>query len=398
MKKIIDKFSYIPKIKLQFSLLEFLFFGACAAYYPFFVLYMQELGFSNTTIGTIIAINSFIVIIAPTFWGIVSDWLRSIRKVFILCMSTASVLLLSLPFIESALLMGLILSIVTFFESTLAPLLDSWVVNGIKSHNGNMSYGGIRLWGSLGYAVMVLLFSVFIDATSTAWVFPFYAVMALPAIISILRTKSQDTPQPISFKDLNIGRLFKNFSYIALLIFSIGVLIPHRATFIFLPNIIESVGGRREQVGFLFSLVALSEIPMFILSAKLIPRFKPVHIISIAAFFFIFRQVLYFASSTPLHIMLIQLTHGPSFALHLTGIVYYVYELAPSELKATAQTVLASLSFGLSGIIGSYGGGFVIDTFGLKTLYLIGVILSIVSAAFFLTSSLSGKLSKQAIS
>jgi len=386
LKKIVEAIENISPAKLKFSLLEFLFFGACAAYYPFIVVFMQTLGFNNTTIGTIIAINSFIVIISPIFWGIVSDWTRSVRKVFVLCISVASILLLSLPFLQSAFLIGLLLALVTFFESTLVPLLDSWVVRGIKDQPVKINYGGIRVWGSIGYALMVYLFTLLIQETSIAAVFPFYGVMALLAVILLMRTSSEESLNPLSFRELKPGRLFGNFRYVIFLFFSTVIMIPHRATFIFLPNIIESVGGQKEQVGLLFSFVAISEIPMFLISAKLNSWFKPIHLIIASTIFFILRQAFYLMATTPFHVMLIQLTQGPSFALYLSGMVYYLYSLAPQELKSTSQTMAASISFGLSGIIGSLGGGWFIDNLGLSPMYFWGMITSILISFLFLAS------------
>ncbi len=386
MKQMAAAIMNISKVRLKFSLLEFLFFGACAAYYPFIVVFMQTLGFNNTTIGTIVAINSFIVIISPIFWGIVSDWTRSVRKVFVLCISVASLLLLSLPFLQSALLIGLLLSLVTFFESTLAPLLDSWVVRGIKDQPVKINYGGIRVWGSIGYALMVYIYTLVIQETSVSAIFPFYGIMALLAVILLLRNGSEEPLVHLSLRELKPGRLFRNFRYVIFLIFSTFIMIPHRATFIFLPNIIESVGGQKEQVGLLFSLVAISEIPMFLISAKLTARFKPIHLIIASTIFFALRQAFYFMATTPFHVVLIQFTQGPSFALYLSGMVYYLYSLAPEELKSTSQTMAASISFGLSGIIGSFGGGWFIDNFGLRPMYLLGMITSIVISLLFLTS------------
>lgn len=386
MKTVKTCLTNISEIRLKFSALEFLFFGACAAYYPFIVLYMQTLGFSNTTIGSIVGINSFIVIVSPIFWGIVSDWTRSVRKIFIICISVASILLLSLPFAQSILLVGLLLSIITFFESTLAPLLDSWVVRGISASPTKINYGGIRVWGSIGYALMVFLFTQLLQATSVSFVFPFYGLMAILAIILLMKTSSEAPINPLSFKELKPFRLFKNTRYLVFLVFSTLIMIPHRATFIFLPNIIESVGGQKEQVGLLFSLVAISEIPMFLLSSKLTSKLKPVHLIIASTIFFTARQVLYYLAVTPLQVTLVQLTQGPSFALYMSGMVYYIYSLSPTELKSTAQTMAASLSFGLSGVIGSIGGGWFIDTYGLRNMYFLGILISVAASLIFLFS------------
>ena len=71
-------------------------------------------------------------------------------------MSVAAVLLLSIPLYGKIIVVALVLATVTFFESALMPLLDSWVVKGIAEEE-SISYGSIRLWGSIGFAFTAFL-------------------------------------------------------------------------------------------------------------------------------------------------------------------------------------------------------------------------------------------------
>ena len=82
MNKIKAKISGINKRQLYFSFLVLLFWGTFAAYYPFGVVILQEKGFSNTVIGTIMAINSMIVVFAQPFWGMISDRMRSVKNIY----------------------------------------------------------------------------------------------------------------------------------------------------------------------------------------------------------------------------------------------------------------------------------------------------------------------------
>jgi PPP family 3-phenylpropionic acid transporter len=54
----------------------------------------------------------------------------------------------------------------------------------------------------------------------------------------------------------------------------------------------------------------------------------------------------------------------------------YLYSVIPNEWKATGQTILAVLFFGVSGIIGSVVGGWVMDTLGGSALYKMMALLS----------------------
>ena len=388
MKSIISKLN--PKL-IRFASLEFFFWATCSTYYPFLVVFLIDRGYNNTTIGTLLAINSFTVIFAQPFWGMVSDWIRSVKKVFIFCIAFSACIILSMPLYESVLLLGLMLAIITFFESAMAPLMDSWVIQGIKTEQ-DISYGNIRLWGSIGFSITAYILGVIVDHTSIYTIFPAYAILAALTVLRAVKVKVDNPAEHrTSFADLKIERLLHNYYYVVFLIFAIVLFVPHRGSFMFLAQLMEEVGGTGEQLGLCFSIMAISEVPIFLCSKHLIKKFKPVHLILASTIFFIFRQVLLLLASTPTDVILLQVLQGPSFALFLTGAVYYVDSLAPQELKSTAQTVASAVFFGGSGVIGSLGGGWFLDHLSLTQMYQTGVIISVVISVFFVISFPVGK-------
>lgn len=233
---------------LTFAGLEFFFWAMCSAYYPYLVVFLSGRGYSNTVIGTIIAVNSIILVLAQPFWGMVSDWQQSIKKVFIVLLVLSAGIMLSLPLYKSVLLTGIVLAILTFFESSMPPLLDCWVIQGLRNEQ-NIHYGAIRLWGSIGFAIMVYVFGIIIDKASVNIILPFYAIFAVINILICLRINSDQVAKPISLAHLKIGRLLKNYHYIVFIIFASVLFIPHKGIFSFLPKHIEALGGNRGQLG-----------------------------------------------------------------------------------------------------------------------------------------------------
>lgn len=376
----------IHPTQLKFSILQFLFWATYAAYTPFIVVILQEKGFNNTVIGAILSVNSFIVVLAQPLWGLVSDWIRSVRKIFLLCFTVAIILFQSIPFVHSVLFTGIIFALFTFFESPLSPLLDSWIIQSIREE-ASIPYGSIRLWGSIGYAVLCLVFSKVLNHTSINVLFPSFAAIGICTMLISSRI-NEDNPvsTAMAAKDLKVGRLLKNYRYLAFLLFSVVIYIPHKASSSFLPNLIESVGGTKADVALASSLTAFAEVPMFLMNTKLLKKFKPTQLILASAVFFILRQIGCLVAATPAQVILVQILNGAAFALFLNGAVYYIDSLAPDELKATAQTVATSLYVGASGIISSYGGGWVIDNLGLAALHRAGAYISLGITALFVAS------------
>lgn len=386
-KKIYNKIN--PK-QLNLSVLEFMFWATFAAYYPFTVIFLQDKGLSNTAIGTILSINSFIVIFAQPFWGMISDRIRSVKKVFLLCLITSTIVIQFFPVIPSAIGMGILLAALAIFEAPLGALMDSLVIQQIRNEP-DLSYGSIRLWGSLGYAVFAYLFGLVVDKAPMHYNFIIFAVMATITILITRKIKDKGSASSISFKQMRISQLLKNYSYISFLLFSIVIYIPHRASFSFLPNLLALVGASPGTQGIVAAIMAFSEIPLFLAGHKLLKRFKPIHLILGSSLFFLLRQVAYLTAKTPEQVILAQLFHGPSFALFLNGAVYYIDSLAPDKLKSTAQTLATSLYNGVSGILANYGGGWVIDNLGIRKLYSIGICAIIIVTLLFMASLLLQK-------
>lgn len=376
--------------RLSFSGIEFFFWAACSTYYPYFVVFLRDRGLSNTTIGTIAATISAVVVIAHPFWGLLSDLMKSVKKVFIIAITAAAILIFTLPLYQKALFLGLILALITFFESPLMSLLDSWLVRTIKNDPG-LNYGTIRLWGSVGFALMVLVMGFIIDRFGIEVIFWIYAAWSVLAVLACLLQKDVQPETAAIMKNFQPGSLFKNKPYLFFIILATVIFMPHRASMVFMPNLFEQINGSSREYGFAYFIAATSEIPVFIFSGRLLNKLKPQYLVGISLPFFVLRQFLYSLVTTPAQAILIQLLHGLSLGLFLAGAVYYVYDLAPDHLKATAQTLATSMYFGLSGIVGNLAGGWIIDNYSLQIFYQTGCAISIAAAILFFIDLLKGR-------
>lgn len=380
-KHIFYKIKYINRAFLKFASVEFFFWATYSMYSPFIVVYLMEKGLDNTAIGAIVSLNSAIAFLAQPFWGMASDKLRSVKKVFIINLAAASIIWFLMPYNNSIILITLAFCLLVFFESPLAPLLDSWVVQDIKEHN--LSYGPIRLWGSVGFAIVLFITGKLIDTKGTEVIFTGFGLFAFLTIL--ISTTLKNKPSAITRKEkISPMILLKDKKFLSFVIFAMFLTIPNRASYLYLPVLMENAGGTSGDLSIAISVIALSEIPVFILSSFLLKKFDPVKLLIISAVFFTIRQFLFLIVETPFQIILMQVTNGLSFALFLTASVYYVDILAPEKLKATAQTLSFAIFSALGGILAGSLGGIIIDNAGLDYLYISGIIISIINTAVFI--------------
>ncbi len=359
------------------------FFWAAFASDTYLVVFLQGVtNNNNTMVGRILAISFMTGFFAPILAGLLSDLIRSVKKVFIYGFLLAALLFSSLTIFESIVVIALIIILIKLFQTPLIPLLDTWLIEEI-SHVPDLDYGRIRLGGSIGYGIMVFIYGVVIYYFKIEIIFITYGIMAIVTILFSLSIKTRYTPSTIAFKDLNPGELLKNYKYVSFVAISTIILIPFTSAFIYIPNIISYLGGTTTQLGVVYSLKALAEIPIFFSSKYLLKKFNYTHLILFAFILFMLQQYILLIATQSIHVILVQIISGLSFSLFLVGMVHYIFDITPVRLKATAQTLAVSFN-GLSRVIGSYGGGWFIDNFGLLQMYKIGSLISFFMCVLFL--------------
>ena len=156
---------------LRFTVLQFVYWFVMAIG-NYQTVYLQSRGYTATTIGLINAVLSAVTIMATPVWGMISDRIRSIRRVFLLTLIVGSVLFAFIPAIIglpvlSAPLMLVYLSLVYFFRNPANAMMDNWLVR--YSNQKGVDYGSIRSFGSLGYAICGVLIAGAVSSFGTAW-------------------------------------------------------------------------------------------------------------------------------------------------------------------------------------------------------------------------------------
>jgi predicted MFS family arabinose efflux permease len=78
----------------------------------------------------------------------------------------------------------------------------------------------------------------------------------------------------------------------------------------------------------------------------------------------------------PLPLLAIQLTHAFTFGVLYLAAVQQVEGMAPEGLRATAQGVFASVTFGFGGLVGNTLGGLLYEPLGMTALYIASALVS----------------------
>ncbi|GHU88109.1 putative transporter YwbF [Spirochaetia bacterium] len=373
------------KTKFMFACIYLLFMSARAIFNPFITVYLREKGLDVQWIGIVMGFNSFMIILAQPFWGLIADKLQSVKKVLVICLVGQA--LISLMFInsESFFVIALCFCIYTFFSSSEGTLLDTWSLHSIKQVNDKNGLGQMKLWGCLGFAASSIISGLFIGRHSTVDIIPVFSVVLIVIGAAVLLIRTGDERDPtLKLKLSDLSLIYKNKTFVVFLFFVMIMQYPHRAAYTFYPALLESLGGSKAMVGYCSAIMFVSEAILLFVSKKLLSKISPKYLIIGSALFFILWQAGYALAVKPEHVMFLSILDGPSFALFTLGTLYYLDAIAPKQLRVTYQTVAYAFYYGISGIIGNTLGGWIIEHYGYRAMYISGIVSILAATVFFI--------------
>lgn len=352
-------------------------------------VYLQEVGFSASQLGLLNALTSGVSIASLAFWGMVSDRIRSLRKVLITVLVGGAVLFALIPAIptglpSSPLLLLTLIPVVYFFRGSMSPYAENLLVR--NANELRLNYGLLRSVGSFlftagGLAITALL--PLVGVPSTFWL---SGVMMIPVVILTLlaREPNAQPAQSVPKEKLDLSQLFRNKSYVAFLVFGFLFYIAANCEASFFPYFIQGVGVPTDRYVVVLSYRAFLEIPFLLLMVKLRRRFSLGRLVVAAAVLMAVECVFLglFANSL-MSILLCATFFGLGNGLFIGSSLNYLYELAPSHLKASAQAFFSAVS-SVAGILGNLLGGLVFDAMGAKPFYLFVATLYFLSVVVFL--------------
>ncbi|MBO1001168.1 MFS transporter [Pseudogracilibacillus auburnensis] len=351
------------------KLLIFHFHATNTIIISFLPLYLKFKGLTGTEIGWVLAIGPFASIISQPFWGYLSDKYKTVKRMLIL--STIGMLIISVIFFQmDSLLTILILgALFFFFSSPVGALSDSLAQR--QAQQLKISFGSIRMWGSVGFAFSSLVVGEILTKFGIqviVWPYVIIGTILLIIAFTISDVKSEEESTPVNLADISM--LLKNKPFIFFLLFMMFITITHRANDSFIGIYITEVGGSEGLVGIAWFVGVISEAAVFAFAGLWFRKYSPITFVIIASILYCIRWFIYGMAPSPYFIISFQVLHGVTFGIFYIAAFDYVTKLIPNLLQSTGHLIFYSVMFGVSGIIGSMAGGKMIEAFGGQIMYL----------------------------
>ncbi len=344
---------------------------------PFLTLFLERRGLTATNIGFLITLNAAVGLVAAPLWGRVADRPGSGRRVLVFALvlgiagsaaaGWASWLILIIPAII----------LMRIAEDGIGPLTDSFSVTISHRLKSSMGFGGIRVFGSLGWIAAAPLAGMLAQKSNLSSLFYLYAFGMAACLIILTSLKDfQDERLEDNQDDKQTGGIRSAVGFIlgnrALLGGAVALIVHglfRQALFRFEPLYLDALGISLTGIGLAGALPAVAELAAMPLSGRIAGKHGYVYLLGGAFLLTAFRAALVWAFPIPAVVLGTKVIDGVSYAAQMVGTVSLVTSLVP---RGRFKTVLAMFSVSLIHIVTMIGGpvaGWIVDRGGVTPLF-----------------------------
>lgn len=344
----------------------FFYFASLGVLVPYWSLYLKSLGFDSLAIGALVAILPATKLVAPYLWGWVADHTR--RSMLIIRIGSVLALLsFTLVFISHQLwwLVSVMLLFSFFWNATL-PQFEAMTLNHLG--NDTHRYSMIRLWGSLGFIVTVVIIGDLLQDYD-AEIIPLVVLITfvIISITSFMVPEKLNTPHS---EHSPIWRVVKQPKVLAFLVVSFLMLCSHGPYYTFYTIYLEELGYSSHMIGVLWAVGVLSEVIIFLMMHRLLPRFGARKLLFVTFMLTTLRWLIIGFYADDLTMLFIaQLIHAFSFGVFHSVGISLAHEYFTGSHQGRGQALYSSVSFGAGVAVGSLISGLVWDQLGAEVLF-----------------------------
>ena len=381
------------KLNLDFSIIQATFWMLYSTAGIFVSVFMLDKGYTNSTIGLVIALGSVLAIFLETGVANITDKIQKITNITVMkCLiAVMYVLVIAILLIgEKSLALTIAYIALIVGHTTMHPFVNA--LSFYLSEGGyNVSYGLGRSMGSLaggtlafvmGYLVswfspnMIMYMGLVNLTIMTVAVFiteKHYKQITQNGVVAV--QQAEEEVEAISLGEfVQRNKLFMIMSLGIVLLFFGNVIVEN-----FTIQIVENIGGNTEQMGFVIFLLSIFEMPAMLGFNKLKEKFSYVFLLRVAAVFFSLKIIMMFLANNMFMIYLAQLNQVLGYGLLFPALVSFIDHIMDKREAVRGQAVF-TVALTVGNVIGSVLGGIILDAFSVTTLLGISSILSVIGS------------------
>lgn len=366
----------------------FAIFMISAVIISYMPLYFKSLGFDSIQIGFLYSLGPLISIVSNFIWGVTSDRLQTIKKVILFLLTAVTIMAFFVSTAQSYAAVIVLMSAFNFFYYPIFPLTDSLSI--VTAQAQGKSFIGIRVFGSIGFAVSALLLGFLLGRLGAGYTI--YVILTLSLISLVLASFMKD--RKASVKKMEFGGLWTILKQRDVLLFFLCALllaVAHRINEAFIGLSIIMLGGPESIVGYAWMISAVSEIPIFFLLNAYGDRFRELPLLTVSAVMYTLRFLIAGAVSDPYLLMGTQAMHSVSFGIFYFVAVRHLSHIIPEQYRATGMAIYTIVWSSMAGLLSGAIGGPLLEAYGKDTVFYTACGFAIVAGIGFFLMSWAGQ-------
>jgi len=329
----------------------FFYFAALGALLPYWAPYLKARGFRAAEIGELMAVLMATKILAPNVWGWIADHTgRRMPMVRLASLLTATSFS-AVYWADGFWALAVVMCLYGFFWNASLPQLEAVTL----SHLGPQAprYARIRLWGSIGFILTVVILGAALDVHGTNLVPTAVLALFVGIWLSSLSVPEKSPPGHHGVEGPILGVLMRP-EILAFFGACFLMQASHGAYYSFYSIYLAEHGYVSRTIGLLWALGVVAEVVLFIGMHRLLQRYSARTLLLLSTSLAALRWTVIGAWPEQLWLLaLAQLLHAASFGSFHAGAIHLVHHYFVGRHQVRGQAIYSSVSFGAGGAVGS---------------------------------------------
>lgn len=240
----------------SYLLMYFFYFFSLAVFSGYISVYLMDKGYHASQVSMVVSCSFILSMIIQPIVGYFNDH-YSQKRLNMLILLLAAVLGIIFIYAQNIYMIALIYSLALGLFNAANPVIENMATLS------RFSYGKIRIWGTIGYAVASKISGVIYDDVSPEAMYAFFTIGLILCVIGIYGTQNVKQIKTQK-KEKTLGLFQKNF-IIYLIIVCLFYAITNTNT-TYLPAMFQNLGLSMNTISTVIYILTLSELPIIYFS------------------------------------------------------------------------------------------------------------------------------------
>ncbi len=345
------------------------YFASLGALLPFWGLYLQGRGFDAAEIGELMAVIMVTKLIAPNILGWLADHTGLRMPIVRFASLLAVVFFVGVFYAEGFWSLALVMMLFSFFWNASLPQFEAVTMSHLKERIQH--YSRIRLWGSIGFILSVVLLGLLLDRKGVELV-PLVVLLLFSGIfLNSLAVPERGPDHPAQGQG-SILQVLRRPEVLALLLVTFLMQASHSTYYAFYSIYMEKIGYSSTAIGQLWALGVIAEVVLFLFMHHLLQRWGARRVLIVSLAIAVVRWILVGLTPDNLPLVLLaQLMHAATFGTFHAAAIHLIHHYFVGRHQGRGQALYSSVSFGAGGAFGSLLSGYLWTGIGPESTYLV---------------------------